>query len=248
MDAPSTQARYAALDALPARARACLEGVPRLHYQNFAATWRDEHRFLKVQPRGGVPSLRQEAERIEWLDGQLRVPRVVALDHDDTSEWMCTEALPGVDATRLEGDPEQTVAIFARGLRRFHDALDPASCPFRFTQDIALAHIQARGTPGPSATRAFEDLLRTRPPERDLVVCHGDYCFPNVLIEDGHVTAYLDLGEVGVAGRWFDLAIATATCTWNLGPGYEGVFLRHYGAAMDPEQRDWYRQLYELVS
>jgi kanamycin kinase len=62
------------------------------------------------------------------------------------------------------------------------------------------------------------------------------------------VAAYLDLGELGVADRWWDLAVATWSTTWNLGPGWEPAFLEAYGIDPDPERIAYYRLLYDLVS
>ncbi len=70
------------------------------------------------------------------------------------------------------------------------------------------------------------------------MVCHGDYCFPNVLIEDGSVTGYLDLGELAVADRWWDLAVGSWSTAWNIGPGWEEVFLDSYGVVPDPTEDD----------
>ena len=47
----------------------------------------------------------------------------------------------------------------------------------------------------------------------------------------GVVTGYVDLGELAVADRWWDLAVATWSLTWDLGPGWEAEFLACYGAA-----------------
>ena len=42
---------------------------------------------------------------------------------------------------------------------------------------------------------ALAGLARLRPDRpADLVVCHGDYCLPNVLIEDGQVAGFVDIG------------------------------------------------------
>lgn len=78
------------------------------------------------------------------------------------------------------------------------------------------------------------------------MVCHGDYCLPNVLLDGGRVVGYLDLGEVGVSDRWRDLAVGTWSVTWNVGPGYEDLFLAAYGTDWAPARRDLYRLLYYL--
>ena len=77
---------------------------------------------------------------------------------------------------------------------------------------------------------------------------NGDYCLPNVLIGGSGVTGFVDLGELGVADRWWDLAVATWRVTWNLGPGYEAAFLAAYAVAPDPERIAYDRVLYDLVS
>jgi kanamycin kinase len=51
-----------------------------------------------------------------------------------------------------------------------------------------------------------------------------------------------------VADRWRDLAVATWSVTWNLGPGLEQTFLEAYGAPYDEEQSRFYRLLYDVVS
>lgn len=81
-----------------------------------------------------------------------------------------------------------------------------------------------------------------------LVVCHGDYCLPNILLDEGRVVGYVDLGELGVADRWWDLAVASWSITWNLGPGLEGLFYDAYGVEPEPDRIRFYRLLYDVVS
>jgi kanamycin kinase len=71
---------------------------------------------------------------------------------------------------------------------------------------------------------------------------------PNVLIDDGAVTGYLDLGELGVADRWWDLAVATWSCDWYVGPGWQDLFLDTYGIERDDDKIEFYRLLYDLAS
>jgi aminoglycoside phosphotransferase len=60
-------------------------------------------------------------------------------------------------------------------------------------------------------------------------VCHGDYCLPNVLIAEGEISGFVDLGELGVADRWSDLATALWSVGHNLGRGWRDAFLDAYG-------------------
>jgi aminoglycoside phosphotransferase len=60
------------------------------------------------------------------------------------------------------------------------------------------------------------------PPADKLVVCHGDACAPNTLItDDKRWSGHVDLGDLGAADRWADLAIAAWSTGWNYGPGWE---------------------------
>jgi kanamycin kinase len=96
------------------------------------------------------------------------------------------------------------------------------------------------------AVAQLEDLA---PDREDLVVCHGDYCPPNVfLADDGVVTGYLDLGELGVADRWYDVAVGAWSVTWNFGPGWEVLFYDAYGVQPDAPRIAFYRLLYDLAS
>jgi kanamycin kinase len=154
------------------------------------------------------------------------------------------------------------VWILARGLRALHEAAPVEGCPFDFRLDAALAHARRRLEAGEIdrerdfhpefshllPAEALERLERLRPPTEDLVVCHGDYCPPNILIEGDGVSGYVDLGELGVSDRWRDLAVATWSMTWNLGPGHAERFLDEYGIEADAERLAYYRLLYDVVA
>jgi kanamycin kinase len=81
------------------------------------------------------------------------------------------------------------------------------------------------------------------------VVCHGDACAPNTLLTvDGHWSGHVDLGLLGTADRWADLAVATWSTEWNYGPGWEQLLLDAYGIAADPERARYCRLLWDLSS
>lgn len=89
--------------------------------------------------------------------------------------------------------------------------------------------------------------MHATPPVDQLVVAHGDACAPNTLIHaDGSFAAHVDLGELGVADRWADLAIAAWSTEWNYGPGFTHLVYEGYGVRPDPERIAYYRLLWDL--
>jgi kanamycin kinase len=85
------------------------------------------------------------------------------------------------------------------------------------------------------------------PPIDRLVVCHGDACAPNTLLaDDGRWTGHGDVGALGLADRWADLAIATWSVAWNYGTEWEGQMLEAYGITRDDDRIAYYRLLWDL--
>jgi aminoglycoside phosphotransferase len=87
----------------------------------------------------------------------------------------------------------------------------------------------------------------------DLVVCHGDACLPNFLVDPGsfEVTGMIDVHRLGVADRHLDLALATRSMTdTSLNPAYGAgaaeTMLAAYGVQADPWRLDFYRLLDEF--
>lgn len=172
-----------------------------------------------------------------------------------------TTALPGENAVsdRWRAEPATAVRALGAGLRALHDRLPVAGCPFSWSTSKRLARVQRRAAAGALDPRHWHDVHRDlgvesalhralNPPAVDkLVVCHGDACAPNTLIDaDGSWTGHVDLGDLGVADRWADLAVATWSSVWNYGPGWETPLLTAYGVDPDPERIAYYRLLYDL--
>ncbi len=224
---------------------------------------RDEVHFLKLGSVHAYPCLADEADRMRWAAAHLPVPRVLEQGTEGDTAWLLTKGLAGADATdaRWRAEPERLVVTLARGLRRVHE-MPVAACPFDFRLDRALAHARRRverGLVDPdhdfheefsglSAATALSILERSRPAEKSLVVCHGDYCPPNVMVTDWQATGFLDLGELGTADRWWDLAVGAWSVGWNLGVEYEALFFSAYGVERDEERVRYYRLLYDVVS
>ena len=242
--------------------------TPAWWYGDAVAVWRlsspaGEVHFLKVRAVGDEPALADEEARLRWAASRLPVPSVVAWGTEGDVEWLATCGLTGRDATspELRRHPDRLLAALACGLRSLH-ATPFDGCPFRLTVEAAIAAVRRRVADGLaehddlheeyrhlSLAQAVARIEELAPVDEDLVLCHGDYCFPNVLVEDWAVTAYLDLGELAVADRWWDVAVASWSATWNLDdPGAEQRFLDAYGIEPDLRRIEFWRLVYDLIS
>jgi aminoglycoside phosphotransferase len=220
----------------------------------------EARRFVKWSP-AHASDLADEAARLDWAGRYIRVPVVVESGSDGDGSWMMTLPLLGENAVtkRWLADPGTSTRAIGEGLRALHDALPVAGCPFSWSAAERVADAERRAGSGlidrdewdqahapidlPAALARARDI-----PEVDaLVVCHGDTCAPNTLIDDrGHWSGHVDFGTMGVADRWADLAIATLSTEWNYGPGWEQAVLDAYGIEPDPERTRYYRLLWEL--
>jgi len=217
--------------------------------------------FVKWAPAGSPLDLAAEAARMTWAVAYTPVPRVLDLGADGEGSWLVTAPLPGHNAVsrRWLADPRAAVTAIGEGLRAMHDALPVPDCPFSWMAEIRVTAAQEAARAGYADTSnwAPEDLelgiegalaqIQNIPPADKLVVCHGDACAPNTLIGgNGRWSGHVDLGDLGIADRWADLAVATLSLGWNYGPGWEQVLFDAYGITPDAERTRYYRLLWEL--
>ena len=88
----------------------------------------------------------------------------------------------------------------------------------------------------------------------ELVVCHGDLCLPNILVDPdtSQVKALIDLGRLGTADPYGDIALllATARETWSdeaMARRADQEFADIYGTELDAERQDFYLRLDPLT-
>ena len=221
-----------------------------------------ERCYVKWAPAGSDElDLAAEADRMEWACRFHPVPRPLARGQDADGSWLATSPLPGDSAVtvRWKAQPAVAVTAIGEGLRAMHDSLPADGCPFSWNAAERLAagrraaqagrQDPAAWHPGHQGLTVAAALERAAaiPPVDKLVVCHGDACAPNTLVgDDRRWSGHVDLGRLGLADRWADLAIATWSAGWNYGPGWEPLLLDAYGVEPDPERTSYYRLLWDL--
>lgn len=218
--------------------------------------------FLKHGRHAVADAITHEMVRLRWLAGRLPVPHVVQFTGTTEEAWLLMSAVPGKTAYQLlEDHPEDRIALvdaIAAFLRRVH-AMPASECPFNSDHGYRLVEARARidaglvqeddldeereGWTAKQIWQAMHDLLPLSP---DPVVTHGDFSLDNILMCDGDVTGCIDVGRVGIADRYQDLAILW-NCLGEFGPALQDRMLKRYGITRpDPAKLQFHLMLDEL--
>jgi streptomycin 3"-kinase len=252
------------------------EWIPVSHGESGDRVYRrsDGAAYAKVSGRGGAALLDGERRRAEWLAG-LDLGSADILDWIASDDGAClvSSAVPGVPASDLSASElKKAWPSIVRRVKALHD-LPAGDCPFERrlstmferAEDVVARNAvnpdfldpEARHVP-PSALLA---MLRAELPERlaqerrDLVVCHGDACLPNIMVDPGALccTGLVDLGRLGTADRYVDLSLllGNARESWA-GPedaqaAFERLFDIHAIAAPDEGRLGFYLRLDPLT-
>lgn len=203
------------------------------------------NKYLKIQELGNVESLERQAQKLLWLYNKLPVAKVIDYGVMGNYEYLLTLELPGIEASnkQFSTNTEKMISLLAQGLRRIHE-VSIEDCPFDNSFERLMSIIQykfKRGIEFDSTElhRKFgednvEKLLLEvenypRELKEDLVFTHGDYSLPNIIIADDSISGFIDLGNCGIADRYYDLAVAEKSIIRNFGKQWVELFFTHYG-------------------
>ena len=208
---------------------------------------RDCGYFLKKAPVG---SLEKEALLARYFHKKGLGAEV--LDYrTDAYDWMLTASVSGEDCTHRAylDDPKRLCDLFATQLRALHE-VDFSDCPVRDRtgEFLRLAEENYRtGNFDPShfpdnfgyrsAEEAYAVLTAGKDALARNVLIHGDYCLPNVMLDNWQFSGFIDLGAAGIGDRHIDLFWGTWTLWFNLKTDqYRDRFYDAYGRdRVDPE-------------
>ena len=206
---------------------------------------RDEGFYLKASPRG---TLETEAKLTCFLHERGLAAEVLAYEQADR-DWLLTRRVPGEDCTHRQylEDPHRLAELLGTRLRCLH-ALDPTGCPVtdhtKQYLDTVYRNYEARCFdnsgryhPCSSAEEAIAVVREFAPYLRRDTLLHGDYCLPNVMLDDWRFSGFIDLGRGGVGDRHIDLFWGAWSLWFNLKTdAYSNRFLDAYGRdRVEPE-------------
>ncbi|ADD43750.1 APH(3'') family aminoglycoside O-phosphotransferase [Stackebrandtia nassauensis] len=243
--------------------------------QSGAAVFRsaDGTRFAKCVPAADAAELQDERDRTTWLNDQgVPGPRVLDWRSGEAGACLVTTAVSGVPADQVSSeDLRRAWGSIADALRQLHE-LPVSQCPFRWGLDsmVALARdvvardavnpeflpVEQRGTP---AAELLERIVAQVPQRReqeaaDTVVCHGDLCLPNIILdpETLDVAGFIDLGRLGLADRYIDVALLLTNARENWTDEEQArtadvAFAEKYGIDLDHDRLRFYLHLDPLT-
>lgn len=195
--------------------------------------------YLKSAPAG---TLEKEAKMTAYFHGKGLAAEVLAY-HRDSRDWLLTRAVPGEDCLfpmYLE-DPKLLSETLGILLRQLH-SIDFSGCP---TDRIASYFATARHsfengkfdpnlTPGHLGYNTPVEAWQVIETEGHLlkreVLLHGDYCLPNIMLDNWNFSGFIDLDNGGIGDRHIDLFWGAWTLWLNLKTdAYRDRFLDAYG-------------------
>ncbi len=227
-------------------------------------------RVLKVQPLS--PEALRERQMLQWLPQQAASPRLLAWEETADTSYLLMTRLPGDMACTpfWLARPRELVEQLAQALHSLWQ-VDIAHCPSdcrlehklrqaRYNLEHGLVDVENTEpeTFGPGGFADPEALLRwleANAPREEPVLSHGDFCLPNVFLQGGQLSGFLDLGRCGIADKWCDIAILARSLRHNYSGYYTGISHPGYreellfdalGIASDPEKLRYYQLLDEL--
>ncbi len=167
-------------------------------------------------------------------------PRVLVHEILDGKSCLLMTRIPGKMSCDGEflSQPELLVGALAEGLHTLWRA-DPTGCPRDRTLPRLLEEARWRvenglveldnvepETFGPGGFRDPEALLawllENRPPSVP-VLAHGDYCLPNIFLENGKFSGFVDTGDSGLGEQWRDIALCYRSLRDNMSGAYGGT-------------------------
>ena len=202
---------------------------------------KDSGYYLKISK---PQSLKREAEMTEYFNALGLGTKVINYISGER-DWLITEKVSGEDCTYAEylNEPEKLAEIYGKILRKLHET-DYSKCPIQDKLTETLSNAEANYKKGNfDASTHIPEMLRPKSKDeawafimgnKDKLkadtLTHGDYCLPNVMLDNWNFSNFIDLGNSGVSDRHFDLFWGAWTFNYNLKTDkYTDIFFNAYG-------------------
>lgn len=196
--------------------------------------------YLKCSGRG---KLEREAGMTKYFYSKKLGAEVLEYISGDR-DWLLTTAVAGEDCTHEKYllNPKRLCDTIAQELRKLHET-DSVDCPVTDRTAEYLATAEKNYRTGKydqshfpnsfgyrSADEAYDILTAEKEALQSRVLLHGDYCLPNIILDNWRLSGFVDVGNGGVGDRHIDIFWGVWTLWFNLKTNtYHERFLDAYG-------------------
>ena len=182
--------------------------------------------YLKRAAKG---TLKAEAEMTDFFYKKglgAEVVDYISGDHD----FLLTAKVCGEDMTHKDyvSDPKRLCDTLASLLRELHET-EYTGCPIEnrcasYLKTVDENHKMGMFDPSYlmknvsslTSDEAYALTLQGRSAFKSDTLLHGDYCLPNIMLDDWRFSGFIDLGNGGVGDRHIDLYWGAWTLCFNL--------------------------------
>ena len=215
--------------------------------------------YLKIAALG---ELTNEYKKLQWLSGKVKVPEIVLYETNNDVEYLITKAIPGEmvcsDYYLTDDNWKLGIPIIIEAFKELYE-VDIKDCPFNVSLNYKLALIKSNIENNFDKLEISDHVLeKFRNPENiykhlvenrfkeELCFSHGDISLPNIFTLNNEFTGFIDVGDCGIADKWFDIAIAVRTIKRNYGEKAVDEFFKQLGVKKDNNKINYYLLLMEL--
>ena len=209
-----------------------------------------EARVVYIEKDGGyylksakAGSLAREAEMTRYFHSKGLAPEILCYTTEGEKDYLLSRRVMGEDATHEAylADPKRLCDMLAERLRSLHEeSFDGCPVADRTAEYLALVETNyktGKGDPsflrdygGFTSDEAYAIVKENAPYLKRDVLLHGDYCLPNIMLENWRFSSFIDVGNGGVGDRHIDLFWGVWTFWYNLKTAaYTHRFLDAYG-------------------
>lgn len=179
----------------------------------------------------------ETVQMMRWLEGKIPIPRVICFERDSEYQYLLMSKVSGkmsCDEYYLE-HPKELLRLLAEAMKMLW-SVDISDCPRNRNIDAELKEARYRvennlvdldnAEPTTFGDGGFKDpkellqWLEDNRPDYEPVLSHGDFCLPNIFIENGGISGFIDLGDTGIGDKWRDIAL----CYRSLKHNFDGSF------------------------
>lgn len=184
---------------------------------------------------------------MEWLQDKLPVPKVLAYEENDDSNYLLMSKINGqmLCNDKYMNNSKMLVKLLAEALNMFW-SIDISDCPCSSVLDKKLEVAEYRvqnnlcdvqdaepttfGKGGFLNPTELLNWLKKNKPNEELTLSHGDFCLPNIFANENKINGFIDLGRSGVADKYQDISLCYRSLKHNFSGKFSGRAIKGFDA------------------